>query len=130
MKLIEKTNIKSIEVSFYEGIDMDFAINHPKDGSNGLIIFFIDSWVNEVKTYERQNKLKSILDNDNSECFKLEDIDNNYLSIYQTNGVGIEQTYNIIKDKMLNGHFPNMPYIPINGIDKGAWKIQKGYSIS
>lgn len=130
MRLIEKANIQSIEVSFYEGIDIDLAINHPKDGSNGFIIFFIESWVNEVKSYERQKKLKSILDDDNSECFKLEDIDNNYLSIYQTSGVGIQKTYDIIRNKISNGQFPNMPYIPISGIDKGAWKIQKGYSIN
>ena len=129
MKLIEEINVDGIEYKFYNGMDIDSLINHPKDGSNGFIFCFIDNWVNEVRSYERQKKLESVLNsvlNDGDlRCFKLEEFDNSYLAIYQTDGVGIEQTYRIIKDKVLNRNFTNLPYIPIAGITKGAWKIEK-----
>ena len=40
MTLIEKIQLDEINVSFYNGIDIDFATSHPKDGSSGFIFFF------------------------------------------------------------------------------------------
>ena len=47
MTLIEKIKVDEIDVSFYNGIDIDFVINHPKDGSSGFIFCFIDNWVKD-----------------------------------------------------------------------------------
>ena len=39
--------------------------------------------------------------------------------------VEIDVLFKVIKDKVINKNFPEHPWIPISGIDKGAWKIGK-----
>jgi hypothetical protein len=125
MTLIETIFVDDKEVSFYNGIDFDIIINHPKDGSNGFIFCFIDSWVKSVKSWERESKIDSVLTNELVKKFNNQDIENNYVAIYQLDGTEPGVLFQIIKEKVINKNFPEHPYIAISGINKGAWKIGK-----
>jgi hypothetical protein len=123
MTLIEKIKVDEIDVSFYNGIDIDFVINHPKDGSSGFIFCFIDNWVKEIKKWERESKIDSVLVGKNFRKFDSKSLDNNYVAIYQLQGTEPGTLFKIIKDKVLNKNFPEHPWIPIHGVERGAWKI-------
>jgi len=96
MILISKEIIDGEEVRYYEGIDFDIIKEHPKDGSKGFIFCFVDNWVSEVKKYNRDNKIDTIIEDKDVKVFDMEEIDNNYVCIYQTNG-STKQTYEAIK---------------------------------
>lgn len=128
MTLIDEIVVMDIPVKFYEGINFDEAIKHSKDGLNGYIIFFINKWEDEVHLYNRDNKIDSIINNSEFREFKSEDIENTYVSIYQVDGVGIEEMYKTIRKKIENKNFPNQPWEPVSGFDKGAWKITNNKS--
>lgn len=128
MTLIDEIVVMDIPVKFYEGINFDDVIKHPKDGSDGFIIFFINKWAEEVHLYNRDKKIDSIINNSKFREFESEDIENSYVSIYQVDGVGIEEMYKTIRGKIENKNFPNQPWEPINGYDKGAWKISNNKS--
>lgn len=119
MTLIESIIVDNNMVSFYSGIDIDSIIRHPKDGSNGFIFCFIDNWSKEVKSLRRQTKIDSILMN--NKCysdFEIEDINNNYIFIYQLEGTEPGVLFKIIKEKVINKNFPEHPWIPMSGINK------------
>ena len=122
MTLIETIEVDSNKISFYNGIDFDVLKNHPKDGSDGFIFCFVENFVNELQSHKRQNKINSVLDTDSAE-FETKDIENNYIAIYQLEGTEPGLLYEIIKNKVINKNFPEHPWIPISGINKGAWKI-------
>lgn len=128
MILIEIMSYKGTNIEFYNGIDFDVLKNHAKDGSDGFIFCFMDSWKKEVNKHNRENKINSLFEGSNYEDFKWEDINNNYISIYQTDGIGLELLYQTVRDKVLRGHLPDSPYLPIKGLYKGAWKIEVGKS--
>ena len=124
MRLIDEIIIKNINIKFFDGVDFDLVIKHPKDGSDGFLIFFIESWENEVKIYNRNSRLESVLNNTKPENFTHQNIDNVYISIYQTSGSTINRTiesiYNIIRDKIEKDNLlPNQPWVPVAGINKG-----------
>ena len=123
MDLIETITVDEHQVSFYNGIDLDIVMNHPRDGSKGFIFCFIENWVTEVKSWERQNKLDSVLSEKRTKKFNSKDLENSYLGIYQLQGTEPGVLFNIIKQKVINKNFPEHPWIPISGIDKGAWRI-------
>ena len=126
MILIDEMKINNNIVKFYDGVDFDILIKHSKDGSGGFIFCFIDNWVKEVKSYNRQRKLNSIFDNIKYINFEWEMIDNNYINIYQVEGAGIEPVLDAVKNKILKHQFPNQPWISTPGITgnpSGAWKI-------
>jgi len=98
MVLIDETYIDDLIIKFYDGIDFNMILEHPKDGSKGFIYFFIGNWVEEMKIYKRDNKIdhifgKPILD------FNSDEIENNYIVIYQTNGHTME-IYKIIRERL------------------------------
>ena len=128
MTLIDEIVVMDIPVKFYEGINFDEAIKHSKDGLNGYIIFFINKWEDEVHLYNRDNKIDSIINNSEFREFKSEDIENTYVSIYQVDGVGVEEMYKTIRKKIENKNFPNQPWEPVSEFDKGAWKITNNKS--
>lgn len=111
MTLIESIVVDSNLISFYDGIDIDLVINHPKDGSKGFIFCFIDNWSKEVKSWKRQTKIDSILMNKRHLEFEIEDLNNNYTIIYQLDEVKLEVLFKIIKDKVINKNFTEHPYI-------------------
>ena len=122
MNLIEEITVDDKKVKFYEGIDFDIVMKHPKDGSSGFIFCFIENWVTEVKKWERNSKIKSVIDDHIFEKFKSKNIENNYVAIYQLEGVGFESLFKVIREKVINKNFPEHPWIPL-GLKKGAWKI-------
>lgn len=128
MTLIETMNYKGTKIEFYDGVDFNTLINHAKDGSEGFIFCFMDSWIKEVKTYNRNNKLNSIIENTDYSDFDWGDINNDFVAIYQADGIGIELLYQTIRDKVIRGHLPDKPYIPISGYTKGGWRIGVGKS--
>jgi hypothetical protein len=125
MNLIESIIVDGSVFSFYNGIDFDIVMNHPDDGSNGFIFCFIENWVDEVKIWERQSKLDSVLNNKLIEEFNSKKIENNYLAIYQLQGTEPGVLFEIIKEKVIKKNFPEHPWIPISGMEKGAWRIGK-----
>ena len=125
MNLIESIIVDGSEFSFYNGIDFDIVMSHPDDGSKGFIFCFIENWVDEVKIWERQSKLDSVLNNKLIEEFNSKKIENNYLAIYQLQGTEPGVLFEIIKEKVIKKNFPEHPWIPISGMEKGAWRIGK-----
>jgi hypothetical protein len=94
MTLISEHNKNNIK--FYNGIDFEYAKSFPNDGSEGMCVFLIESWISEVKKWKRSKKLEYIL---NNKKFDLDhNIDNNYVVIYQTNGE-LDKIYNILLEK-------------------------------
>ena len=126
MILIDEITVDSVNVKFYEGMDFDLLLNHAKDGSNGFIFCFIKNWLTEVKSYNRQRKLSSVVDDIDYEEFEWEKIDNNFISVYQTEGMGIHDVYQTIRKKVERKQFDSRPWI--GGMSTGAWKIQVGKS--
>ncbi len=120
-------NIDNNQINFYDGVDFDILIGHPKDGSKGFLICFLESWVNEVKIYNRNNKIKSVFNKEEYSDFEWEKINNNFISIYQADGIGVFEIYKVIRNKFINKQLPESPWIPVSGID-GAWKIEIGKS--
>jgi hypothetical protein len=126
MTLIEEVYKENTKIQFYEGIDFNVIMNHSKDGSDGFIYCFIDNWVEEVKKWERDSKINSIIYNQKIEEFQSENINNNWICIYQTQGTDTITLYKVIKDKVVNKNFTDhQPWVPISGFNKGGWKIGK-----
>ena len=123
MILIDEIIVDNVNIKFYEGMDFDLLLNHAKDGSNGFIFCFINNWVTEVKSYNRQRKLSSVVDDLEYEEFEWEQIDNNYISVYQTEGMGIDSVYEAIRAKVERKQFEHKPWVPIGGMLTGAWNI-------
>jgi hypothetical protein len=126
MILIDEITVDNVNVKFYEGMDFDLLLNHAKDGSNGFIFCFIKNWLTEVKSYNRQRKLSSVVDDIDYEEFEWGKIDNNFISVYQTEGMGIHDVYQTIRKKVERKQFDSRPWI--GGMSTGAWKIQVGKS--
>ena len=63
MRLIDEIVVKNINIKFFDGVDFDLVFKHPKDGSDGFLIFFIKSWMDEIKIYNRNSKIESVLNN-------------------------------------------------------------------
>ena len=134
MTLIEESVYNEIKVKYYEGIDFDILQKHPKDGSSGFIYCFINSWVKEVQSYNRNNKLKSIIKDFNYKDFNWETINNDYICIYQTDGISVELLFRSIKEKLeRENYLPNSAFLSITELDSeknniinsgGAWKIK------
>lgn len=122
MNLIYKNKVDNLEIKYYEGIDFDIVKNHPKDGSNGMLIFFIHNWQKEVNKWKRNNLISKLLGEKN-EDYDLSNIDNNFILIYQSEGIPIGVLFETIKGKVERGQLINKPWIAISSIDKGAWNI-------
>jgi hypothetical protein len=125
MTLIEKIMVNKSSVSFYNGIDFDLIMKHAKDGTDGFIFCFIKNWADEVKSWERNCKINSVLTNEFIKKFKSKDIENDFVSIYQLDGIEIKVLLEIIKEKIVNKNLLNQTYIHDGDLDKGAWKIVK-----
>lgn len=125
MNLISESKIDGLKISYYKGIDFNKVQNHPKDGNQGTMIIFIENWIDETKIWQRDNKLNALLENKKINNFNLTEIDNDFVKIYQCENIGINKLYETIKFKMEKGIIIDKPWVPISGIDKGAWKIGK-----
>lgn len=99
LTLIENIEINGINVFFYDGIDFDMVLSHKEE--NGYLIFFVDSYVNSVKAWERQIRLDSILEGKEAEEFDSEKYYNSSVAIYQTSGC-LMPVYETIKKKLMD----------------------------
>lgn len=99
MTLIDEITNDDFKYCFYSGIDFEKAFNHPKDGSEGFMICFVENFLDEKRAYDRELKINSIIYND-SLSDTLENIDNNYMMIYQT-GEYQQQVYESVKKKLI-----------------------------
>lgn len=101
MTLIEKDILSGNLYHFYDGIDFDLIDRHPADGSAGFLVFFIDSFINEIKKYNREKKIDSFLTEKLFLPFDTHHLNHDYVSIYQTNGVGLMTMFDVVKSKIL-----------------------------
>lgn len=90
MRLIEEVD----GIKFYDGIDIEYVRSYNEEK---LIIIFIDNWNDEVLIQKRDSAIDSLF---GEEGFDLNNLKNNYISIYQTNGY-LEPVYEAIKKKIL-----------------------------
>lgn len=106
-----------IPMKFYFGIDFDRVLSHPSDGSDGLMFCFFENFEEECKKYKRESKINNILYDNNID--NIDDIDNNYLMLYQT-GEYQKQVYESIRDKMIKHSWKyTHPIVPIAGEIRG-----------
>jgi hypothetical protein len=95
MILFDEIDINGNIIKFYDGIDYEFVINYDK---KELIVIFIEDWTKEQISFIREAKINSLFGG--QEYKKLEDINNNYIAIYQTSGY-LEIVAESIKKKLL-----------------------------
>ena len=57
MILIDEIIVDNVNIKFYEGMDFDLLLNHSRDGSDGFVFCFIESWVNEVVSNQDKTDL-------------------------------------------------------------------------
>jgi hypothetical protein len=110
MNLISESLIDNIIIKYYEGIDINILYNHPNDGTDGILVCFIENLKSEI----RNQKINSVIFNDNYVEFS-EINNNNYLIIYQYSNIPMMKLYEIIKEKLEKGY---NPWIPIVGIKR------------
>jgi hypothetical protein len=125
MNLIESIKINNENYRFYDGVDIDIIMKHPKDGSQGHIYCFFESFITEVKNWERASKINCVLLNEIPKKFNFDEIENDYVSLYQNCGVSTYELFKIVKNKIVKGQIINKDWIPISGLDKGGWNIVK-----
>lgn len=97
MTLIDEIYKDDNRIRFYDGIDFDMVRNHSSEGLDGMVYFFIDSWKTELIRSKRDNKINEIIGDGLN--IDIEDIDNNYMVIYQTEGHTME-VYKTIRNKI------------------------------
>lgn len=101
MKLVHESNIDGILIRYYYGIDVNSVLNHPKDGSNGMMIVFSDSIESEKIKHKRDSIISEVLTQSINKN-KFEDIlntDNSYLVLYQTSGY-TDIIFEMVKNKI------------------------------
>lgn len=114
MILISEEKIQDNNVKYYKGIDFNIAQKHPKDGSGGFLFFFVEKWSDEVKKYNRESKIDNIIDSKPIDNFDIDQLDNNYICIYQTDG-NFDVIYESIKNNINN--LVHRPWSTIGNID-------------
>lgn len=102
MNLISKEIINNIKFVFYDGIDFDILENHPKDGSDGFMYFFVEDWGIEVSKIKRNNIIEKVLDDSEKSIKDYNNINNDYIIIYQTskNIITKESIINTIRENL------------------------------
>lgn len=124
MTLIDDITVNGYNFKFFDGIDFNLIKNHPKDGSAGFYIFFIEDWMKEVTIYNRDSKIESVLNNSIYIKFNHLYIDNNFISLYQTSGVNVLNIYKVVRDSIINRIFGEEPWIPVTGITTGDFSVK------
>lgn len=100
MRLIESEIINDRVYYYYEGLDINMIKNHPRDGSGGLIIFLIESFITEMKNQNRDRKLNSVLKNKEFIPIDTESMAHDFVAIYQYEGVGMKNMIDVVKKQM------------------------------
>lgn len=89
------------KIYFYQEIDIDFAKSHPKDGTGGLICFFVKNIKNEINKFNRNVKLDSILNDKSPEKFNFNLLQNQFVTIFQTDDLPIVDVYLSVRDRYI-----------------------------
>ena len=119
MILIDEIIVNDINIKFFNGIDLEMISKHPNDGSGGMLYFFVDKWSLVEQNYNRQNTINSLL-NESEDIIDINNIDNNYIVIYQTNG-DTETVYSCVKDKLKT--FGDDPWITQYNLTSSRFNI-------
>lgn len=114
MILISKDMLEGIEVRYYDGIDFNKLFKHPNDGSGGFIFCFVTNWVSEVKKFDRESKIDNLVDNKPIKDLDMDDLNNNYICIYQTNG-DLDVVYKTVKENITKKI--GRPWAPVECIE-------------
>jgi hypothetical protein len=101
MTLVEEYKSDSIIMRFYFGLDFDKTMTHNKNGDDGLMVCFVKDFEESKILYERDMRIDSIINN--SISYNLDEIDNPYVTIYQT-GEHQEAVFQVIREKLINIH--------------------------
>lgn len=99
MTLIEEIIISGDNFKFYDGLDIDTILKHPKDGSNGFILCFVKNFEDVLKSYNRNSKISTLIDGTEFLKIKHKHIKNQFAIIYQS--YKTIELYNIIKNKVI-----------------------------
>lgn len=88
MELIEESLINGNQVKYYSGFDLQQILNHPKDGSRGMMVVFFNSIKEEELKHTRHELILNLLESKQIIKFSdiLEKLDNPYLALYETHG--------------------------------------------
>jgi len=101
MELIEETQVNKCKVKYYSGFDLESIMNHPRDGSHGMMVVFFNSIREEEKKHTRHELILHLLESKQIEKFSdiLDKVDNPYLALYETHGY-TEIIYKSLKYKL------------------------------
>lgn len=95
MTFLDEIEVEKIVVKFWKGIDIGKISKHPKDGSDGFMIVLFDS----VKQEKIDHKISSVLGDVEIDFDELiNTMNNNYVMLYQTNGL-TDELISAIKKK-------------------------------
>jgi hypothetical protein len=122
MTLIYEEFIKGYQWKFFEGMDFEISMKHPKDGSDGFLVFLIDNWEVEIKKQRRQNKINTVLTGKKIKTLGFEDINNTFVCVYQKSGIENMEFIEIIKKKTLN---LESVWNPVGSIGRGFFNLLK-----
>lgn len=87
MKLLETKKFNEQKVQFYQGIDVEMILQHPRDGSKGIMIIFFESLEKEKMKLMRYSTIKTILGESYENVFeKIINLDNPNIILYETQG--------------------------------------------
>lgn len=112
MTLIDELKIEFRTIRFYDGIDFDMIHNHK---GNDFLIFFIKSWKDEIKKWERDSKLNKLLYDKDYIDFDVHNMENNYVCIYQV-GDNLPGVLEVVKKRLINKQDPTVFPWNIEGI--------------
>ncbi len=90
---IEEMMISNSRVTFYDEIDFDVVLEHPKNGTEGIIVCLVTNFYKSISEYNRSVRIDNILDSILNQDLRYTDIENKYVMIFQCD--------DIPKDKML-----------------------------
>ena len=88
MELIEETIVNKCPVKYYKGFDIESVLNHPKDGSEGMMVVFFNSIKEEETKHTRHELIQHLLESKEIRQFSdiLDKLNNSYLALYETHG--------------------------------------------
>jgi hypothetical protein len=101
MTFLEQFKVSDTLVKFWSGFDLELILNHPKDGTSGYMVVLVESIKMEYLRYSRNLKIDQICSDKRERDFYkiIENIENDYVLIYQSRGEQNVILVDIIKDK-------------------------------
>lgn len=101
MEKIDESILNNMKISYYKGFNIDDVMNHPHDGSKGMMVVFFNSKIENIR-HNRNITINDILDRESQmiDFFDMiHNIDNPYVSLYETHGYD-DVIFKIIKNKL------------------------------